>query len=453
MEAAHNLNLIDVDSLVEKFLQEHRSGIGTMHQMYFKTVNQVSLHALTELLKNELRTGCVTFVNKNPVMEELPAYLFYITNAFCRKLAAPEVKKKSEYICPGCLFLGMATLVSFDKTFQCEECHDQLKSVTDPKQVAFYETFAVHNKQGYRCPDCNRFLPHPLENTPVISCPYFDCCFVGEFINLNKMHHTTSQTNPEKLVLDVTNDGHRFFKDSIVSQEMDAVSRLEIKEGLQSKVQLIREVIDSQISHVSYSGSDFTIKHKQFVYQAFGILLQQYPEEMVGYLLNGTRSGGFQHKVFQEYIKLLESAFPFFIKKGRKRYRVDSLLSEYLCVFDGISVFTSVVSDKLDIKNGTTEFYIGGRKASYTQPYYIGKLLNIIHAETKESLLPSVKEYSFSRIKLHGVKPGIPVVVTHLRIPPHYQMGGMVYVNRVRKKIVERAQSLLKRGDNENEKF
>lgn len=449
MESAQALNLVDVDSIVEDFLHKHRSGIASIHQGYFKTNNQISFNALIELLKNELRTGCVTFINKDSSLEDLQSYLFYIVNAFCRKLSSPESKKKSEYICPGCLFLGMATQVSFDKTFQCDECRGQLKFAIDPKQIVFYKTFAVHNKQGYRCPDCNRFIPHPLENTFTVSCPYFDCCFVGEYKDLRKMHHTTSQTNPEKLVLDVTNDGHRFFKDSIVSKDNNAHVTLEIKEELQNKVKLIREVISGQISHVAYSGSDFTIKHKQFVYEAFDILLQQYPEEMSGYLLNGTRSGGFQHKVFQEYIRLLEESFPFFIKKGNKRYRIDNLLNEHLCIFDGISVFDSIVSDKLDIKNATTEFYIGGRKATYTDPYYIGKLLNVIQMDTKEPIMYLVKEYSFSRIKLHDVKAGTPVVVTHLRIPPHYQMGGMVYVNRVRKKIVDRAQALLKRDNNE----
>lgn len=445
MEPARALNLIDVDSMVEEFLSTHEPSLSTMHQMYFKTGNKLSLHALIELLKNELRTGVVAFINKDSPMEELEPYLFYIVNAYCRKLSSPDSKKKSEYICPGCLFLGMATLVNFDKTFQCEECHAQLKAATDPKQIFFYRAFAVHNKRGYHCQDCNRFIPHPLDNVSTVSCPYFDCTFVGEYKDLHPMHHTTSQTNPERLVLDVTQDGHRYFKDSIVSTEVSALSALEMKEDLQYKVDVIKDVIDSQISHVAYSGSDFTIKHKQFVYQSFAILLQRQPEEMVGYLLDGTRSGGFQHKVFQEYIKLLEESLPFLIKKGNKRHRVDNLLSEHLCIFSGISVFSGVVGDNLSIKNGTIEYYIGGRKASYTEPYYIGKLLNVLHTETKEPLLHLVKEYSFSKIKFKDIPSGTPVTVTHLRIPPHYQMGGMVYVNRVRKKIVERAQALLER--------
>jgi hypothetical protein len=363
----------------------------------------------------------------------------------------PQVKKKTQYICPGCFFLGTATLVTLEKNiFRCEECKYQLNLAKDPEQVSFYRTFAVHSKVGYRCPYCKRFIPHPLDNANTVSCPYFDCTFFGEFKELNKMRHTTSQkmrhttsqTNPEKLVLDVTNDGNCFCKDHIVADNVNVQTALEDKQGLQNKIKIINEVILSQISHVSYTGSDFTIKHKQLVYQAFANILQKQPQEMVRYLLDGSRSGGFQHKVFQEYIRLLEESLPFFIKKGKKRYRIDSLLNDHLPIFDGISIFRGKVTDKLDIRNGTTEFYIGSRKGSYVEPYYIGKLLNLIHSETKEPLLHLVKEYSFHRIKICDIEPGTPVIVTHLRIPPHYQMGGMVYVNRIRKKIVEQLQNL-----------
>lgn len=437
-------NLMEVDCMVEKFLSTYHSSISTIHQMYFQTNNQLALQALIELLKQELRTSCVAFLNKGSPMEELEPYLFYVVNIYCRKWSFSTHTKKSEHICPGCLFLGIPTLVYFDKVFQCEECRSQLKVATDPKQISFYQTFAIHNKRGYRCPDCNRFIPHPLQGD-TLSCPYFDCAFVGRYQHLAPMHHTTSQTNPEKLVLDITQDGHRYFKDSLVSNEISALEKLEMKEDLHYKVDIIEDIISSQISHVAYSGTDFTIKHKQFVYQAFSILLHRQPREMVGYLLENTRSGGFQHKVFQEYIRILEESFPFFIKKGNKKYRVDSLLNSHLCIFSGISVFNGAVTKSLTIKNGTTEYYIGGRKASYSQPYYIGKLLNCLHAETKESLFHLVREYSFSKIQVRDLSPGTPVIVTHLRIPPHYQMGGMVYVNRVRHKIVERAKEVLER--------
>jgi len=448
MEAIKINNLIEVDALVEDFLQQHAQGIATMHRIYFQTSNQVSLQALTAELTDELRTGCVTFLNKDEGLEGLNPYLFYIANAFCKKKAAPVVKKKTEYLCPGCLFLGKDNLINFNKQFHCEDCEAELKTTSDPKKVQFFRTFFKHNKNGYKCEDCERFIPHPIDGAPVLSCPYFDCCFVGSWTSLKRMHHPTSQSNPEKLILDISINSKQSIKDSLESEEIDALSKLEMEEDIQNKIKVIKEVIEFQSNNVPYSSSDFTVKHKSLCYQAFSILLDKHPAEMVGYLLNGTRSGGFQHKAFQEYIRLLESSFPFTCKKNNKMYKVESLLDDHLALFDGISVFNEIVNEKLQIKNGTTEFYIGGRKAAYTKPYYIGKLLSIFDKKTNTSLIDNVVEYSFSRIKLKNIAPGTAVVVTHLRVPPHYQMGGMVYVNRIRKKIVDRV-SLILNKDND----
>lgn len=445
------INLLDIDTLIQDFLEKHEQGIVTMHRLYFHSDDKLSIRALIEELTEELRTGCVTFFNKeDPQADELDPYLFYIVNAFCKKRANDNpVKKKSEYVCPGCLYLEKQHITTLmNKTFKCEECEEALKTSTDPKRIAFFRTFFRHNKGGYHCLDCDRFIPHPLDNSPVISCPYFDCCFVGSWANLRRMHHPTVNVgNAEILILDTSNEGSLSLKDQISSNDMSADDSLILKEELEGKIKLIKEVIDYQSNNVPYSSSDFTIKHKLLVYEAFSNLLTHQPTEMISYLLNQSRSGGFQHKVFQEYIRLLEASLPYHIKKNNKLHKVESLLDEHLCLFNGISSFEAIVGAKLDIKNGTHEVYIGGRKASYTKPYYIGKILAILDKKTKESLLHKMNEYSFSKIKMKDIDPGTEVIVTHLRVPPHYQMGGMVYVNRVRKKIVDRTSYLLSKDN------
>lgn len=433
-------NLIDVDVLVSQFLQERERGLATLHRVYFQNSSQLSLRAFKEEVKEELRTGCVCFLNNSSPIEELNDYLFYISNAYCKKLAKPTVKSKSEYICPGCVFFGKEySVLLSNKVLQCDECRSGINDV-DPTKAKFFRTFYQHNKAGYRCHDCQRFIPHPFDDATTVCCPYLDCFFAGNIDGLQKMRHPTSQSNPEKLILD-KQEGGLCLKDAIASTDMDVETQLEITEELQHKVQLLRNIIETQSNSVIYSGSGATTKHKQLVYQAMFNLLDAYPSEMSGYL-SGKCDGnmGFQHKIFQEYIRLLEEAMPFVITKNKNPYRIDSLLDDNLCLFDGISVFDGIVNDRLTIKNGTQEFYIGGRKASYSKPYYIGKLLNIVQKDTGVSLMSYVKEYSFSVIRMQDVPAGTPVVVTHLRVPPHYQMGGMVYVNRIRKKIVERVQ-------------
>jgi hypothetical protein len=438
------LNLMNVDSLVEEFLQEREHGINTLYRIHFKDGSQVGMRALKEELRDELRTGVVTFINNGSLLEELNDYLFYIVNAVYKKLAKPSIRHKTEYICPGCVFLGKEySVLIFNKVLYCDECESELKAhSSDPKKAYFFRTFYRHNKNGYRCSDCKRFIPHPIDNSSSISCPYFDCVFAGSIGDLDKMHHPSSKSNPEKLILD-SSDGFA-MKDNISSDGVDAYTQLELAEELQEKVDLIREIIETQSNNAAYSSADATVRHKQCVYQAFSNLLQRHPEEMAAYLLNNTDSHmGFQHKVFQEYISLLEKMLPFTILKNRKPIKIDSLLDKNLCLFEGISIFDSIVNEKLIIKNETKEFYIGGRKGRYAKPYYIGKLLGVMQRDTKTPLIQQVKDYSFSRIRMRDIKPGTLVTVTHLRVPPHYTMGGMSYVNRIRKKIVERAKAAI----------
>lgn len=449
-EDLSKISMMDVETLVTGFLREKQTGIVNLHRIYFKNNNnQVSYRALIEEMLDELKTGCVSFVNKNSSLEGLDSYLFYIVNSFCKSKSVPLVKKKIEYVCPGCLFLGKQNLIYYQRHFICDSCEDEYKNATDVKWKNFFEIFKKHNKKGIRCNDCNRFIPDPLLKTTTISCPYLDCCFVGDFDSLKKMNHPSSSTNPERLVLDLKKENGKSLGDIVSSDEPDPYSVLDAKQELNNKVKVISDVIENQVNTIHWNSSDFTVKHKVFVYQAFKKLLDRYPEEIVSYLLDGSRSGGFQHKAFQEYISILESNFPLPFKKGKTISRIESLLDDNLSLFDGISVFDAIVNENQQIKNGTKEFYIGGRKASYTEPYYIGKLLNIINSETKDPILHHVKEYSFSKIKLNNVAPGTPVTVTHLRIPPHYQMGGMVYVNRIRKKIVDKSLLILKKEKDE----
>jgi len=442
-------NLLDIDSLIKNFIKKNQQGIVTMQRIHLRDTNEISIRALIEELTEELKTGCVTFINKNDEMEGLDSYLFYIANAFYKKKAIPQIKKKTEYLCPGCLFLNKSNLITpLNNIFKCDECEYELKIANDPKIIAFYRTFFRHNKNGYHCSDCDRFIPHPIDESPIVSCPYYDCIFAGSWLSLKRMHHPTSQSNPESLTLDLSKGGSS-YKNLLISNEVSAHSKMEIEEELQNKVISLREIIESQKNTIPYSSSDSTIIHKNLAYQAFDNLIKNFPAEMVSYLLETSRSGGFQHKVFQEYIRLLEGSLPFSFKKNKQTYKVETLLDDNMNLFDGISSFEAIISDKLSIKNNTKEFYIGGRKASYTKPYYIGKLLSVSEKYTKKSLMDCVKEYSFSKIKMSGVPVGTEVIVTHLRVPPHYQMGGMVYINRVRKRIVDRARLLLNKGSDD----
>jgi hypothetical protein len=207
---------------------------------------------------------------------------------------------------------------------------------------------------------------------------------------------------------------------------------------MQQKIELLHHLIKQEEWRAIYCSYDFTIKHKLLVCQAFYNLSNKFPKEMIDYIMEDSRCGGFQHKIFQEYIRLLEEELPFQFQKRRKTCVVISLLDEQLKLFDGISTFDAVVSNKLEIKNNTKELYLFNRKGNFeTKICYIGKLLSIFDLSSNENIMDKVVEYTFNKIKMKDIDEGTYVRVTHLRIPPHYDMGGMSYVNRIRKNLVK----------------
>ena len=315
-----------------------------------------------------------------------------------------------EYICPACAYLGFKQIITGNKELYCTKCSHSFISETDSKKALLFKTFMAHDKKGFKCPSCKRFIPKGISNDVV--CPYFDCCYIGNTSLLNKMSHPTTNINAPKTLVSVIEDN---------------------KPNDQFKS--IKEIIENQKITASYNSHSSTIKHKQLIYDAYLNLMDKNPEEMSNYLLNGERFG-FQHKIFQEYIKLLEKSLPIFYVKRKEICVIDSLLDEKLNIFSGLSTFESIITDKLEIKNNTQEFYVGGRMATCSRPYYIGKLLDVMDVDNKASLMNNVKEYSFLRIKLENVQPGVRVCVRHLMIVPHYSSGAMSSINRIKQAIV-----------------
>ena len=329
-----------------------------------------------------------------------------------------------QYICPGCLYFGKYNIISFNYFFKCSKCYEKTHSSNDPKIINLCKMFSKHNKGGFKCNDCKRWLPKPFNNIKEIFCPYFDCCYVGDYTDLKKTHHPKLKANDP------------FFENEGIIHESENL--------IINNINIIKNIINDNISLLPYYKSDISIMYNTYILNSFKNLLDKYPDSMLNYLINDSRSGGFQHKIFQEYIKLLENNLPITIKKNNKLIKIDNLLDNNLNLFDGISNYDSFISHKFEIPNQTNEFYIGGRKAAYTKPYYIGKLLDVVDKFTGYSLINSVEEYSFSKIKMkNNFNTNINVKVTHLRIPPHYQMGGMAYINRARKKISDEAKLII----------
>ncbi len=215
-----------------------------------------------------------------------------------------------------------------------------------------------------------------------------------------------------------------------------------MKESSNHQAKLIQNLIDDEMRMVYYNGFDCTKMVRMAALQAFSSLLKKEESSFLSYLLNGSRKGGFQNKLFQEHIRLVEAALPYAFIKNGKKHIVSSLLSKDLDLFSGVSKFQGIVLPSGEVQNKTNEFYIGGRDARYAQPYYIGKLLSVSDIKGKD-LSSKVSSYGFSKIQLQGVSPGTIISVSHLRVPPHYGMGAMTWINRIKAKLSKLAKEQL----------
>lgn len=197
----------------------------------------------------------------------------------------------------------------------------------------------------------------------------------------------------------------------------------------------VRLMLENIIISNSFTSCNYTINQKNLMAQSFIKVLDASPEEMCNYLLRDVRGKSLQNKIFKNYVNLLEKSLPIYFNKGKNKYAISSINDPDLNLFADQESFYQVVNDKLKVKNNTSKIYIGGRKSSYVKPYYIGKLIDVIKIDTGISLLSQVEDYTFSYIKMKNTKPGTKVEVIHLPVPPHYQMGPMVYLNRIKKEI------------------
>ena len=197
----------------------------------------------------------------------------------------------------------------------------------------------------------------------------------------------------------------------------------------------INNIIDSELNAIAWDNK-YTVPCKTCALQSIKNILNRYPIDMSRYLIFNSRAGGFQNKLFHEFVKLMEDKLPFFIEKNKETHLINSIQDPILNIFCGKTTFEGVVYDNI-IKNNTKEIYIGGRKSYYIKPYYMGKILSI-KDEYNNDLIKKIKSYSFEKIITKQLNDNLKVEVTHLMTFPHYQMGALLYINRARKIIINK---------------
>lgn len=472
---APTINIEDLDTWVVPQLIAHYSN--KINLLAIKAYgeagrgNSVASFAFKERAKTEIRTAINTFLFKSEHWKtgrDVNSYLLTCLNRLADRILwdSNNVKKYNSPVCPGCKHIGSRSFLNQeDKYLKCETCFKETlrlpneilllrnkidKTKQDKINISLFESrlrihkaFSIHSKKGYHCLNCFRFLPESLNGEFGISCPFDDCDYFGSVNELKIMPHPVSMCQRVTVSLQSVkakfSDSKKELQDYFEADNVNPDVKMEIHETFEIEFEQLISVIDEQIKSVQRVNSSGTMVQKLLMYEAYQNMLKQYPEEMISYLVHRKQVSDFpiQSRIYQEYAKLMEETLPFTIKRNNKSYTVCSLLDPFLQLFDGKSEFEAEVNYNLSIPNKTVETYIGGLNFKDYGPCFIGMIIDIIDKNTNKSIKNNIKNYTFSQINMVDIEVGTPVIVKHFRIKSHYEIGSLVYLQRIRKKIVD----------------
>lgn len=390
---------------------------------------QLSEDAFLSELKMDLETAHNTFFSKERKSQDPESYLLGTVHNFVRK--KNQFGKVMRAICPACQFKGSIRPIMLTKGInRCNYCEIMKTEAIREEDKILHSAFAECSSKGYRCLRCTRYIPD--EKKDAIVCPYPGCRF-------ENIKGKLASANSPRLHLpwkSVSCDGTVDYPEII-----DTSNLLNDKLVEEAQV-MIRECIEDQIKTLHFKCFPSTYAVNLSMYEAFLQCLHDIPEDLVPYLCSIKRTADFPHlqgKIFNQFVTQIERKLPYVFSKGGKKIEVKSLLDENLTLFAGESSFVSEVLETARIPNRTQELYTKGPAAYHLKPYSIGKLLSI---KTIDGIDLSSKVVSHSRdeIVMREVKLGTKVEIRHLRMSPHPQMGGFVYLNRIKKHLSERIQ-------------
>lgn len=419
---------------------------------------ELALRSFQQQSEAEMKSALDTFLFKKEHWKDetrsLNAYLRVVLQRLSNRIHwdnSTSIKTR-KLICPLCKSKNNSKnfLTQENGKLRCDwctKCAEDLSDKVNDDALLMQEyqsriIFSLHSKNGLRCPGCMLFIPISAVHDGFVTCPYNNCDEFGEVDSFLKMAHPASITARKNASLDSSIDESNYDLLSVIkdtSLDTDAEILIETKSDLDYKIQLIKEVIAAQKDTIRRNNNKGTIVQKSLMYEAMLQMTNDYPEDMVRYLCHRKHSSSepLQAKIFQKYVQLLENYLPFTMEKGKKKIDIVSLTAPELSLFTGVSKYDSMVDSDGCIPNETKEEYIGGRKYKNHGPCFIGKLINVSNKATKESLMPYVSEYTFSKIITKGIEPGTSVEVTHFRIPSHYEIKGMVFLQRIRRLLVD----------------
>lgn len=452
--------------VIPELMKYYQTRISTYSQRaYGSSGGTVAKNAFRASAEETLFNGLTTFLFKSQhwrTGRDINTYLLT-----CVKRLADQIywdqssaKRANILICPACRELGSKIfLVSESKLWRCATCTTEVNRLNEDirkgtnltalrARMQLHKAFVLHSRRGYRCgePSCNRFIPETLNGKFGIQCPYPDCDFFGSLEDLKSMSHPSALTHRQMVSLSTPltlqkgrGSNEMCLQDMFESDDIAPDEALVVKQVFSREYSTLLSIIDQQIAGVKRISGNTTKLHKILMYEAFKIMCQKNPEEMVSYLVHLKQSAEapIQSRIFQEYVGLIENSLPFTLEKHGEPIEIISISDPYLGLFIGRSIFDATVKENGIIPNNTVETYTGSRKFKMFGPCFIGKLINVTDKTSGNSVLDKIKSYNFVQIE-SSLTPGTQVEVTHYRIPSHYEMGSLVYLQRIRRHLVDK---------------
>lgn len=460
----------DIDSwLVKDLLKFYESKIVFFaHKAYrSRELPPVAILAFKESVSIELKNALKTFLLKKKYWlngRNINPYLLKTISFVSKKVNYDNILSKVNLpICPACKSKGKREfLIQEDKSYRyqlwrCQYCTEELERLTfeiqnetdNQKllnlqlQKRLRSAFSLHSRKGFKCLDCSRFIPLSLNTEFGISCPYNDCGYIGQIEELTQTSHPVRVSSRKYISLNQNAfkfaDGNITLQDRLKNESVTE-AQININENYITEYEVLLQVIEEQIQQIKRINSQSTIIQKLLMYEAYKNMISLYTEEMVSYLVHRKQHTDFpiQSRIFQEYVKLIINYLPFTIKKKGEDIDILSLIDPNLSLFLGESRFDSYVDNNNSIPNKTKETYIGGRKNKNYGSCFIGWLIDVIDLKTNNSILDKVVRYGFVNIIMdNSIEKKLPVQVVHYRIPSHYEMDSLVYLQKIRRQIVD----------------
>lgn len=457
---SNNFNSISESDLswIKPEIHKKYSGLISNLSVAAKQFDPLAKSAFEENAKLQLNQALEVFLFKKKHWQRDVNLNLYLFKVLFNLKSKTLLDNSNDYwinkpICPLCKFQGKKEFVSYNNgIYSCLRCTSMVEfysikcesddSLDNSYLQSLHKIFSSHSKKGVRCPDCRKWIPDSAFTTGIMPCIY-NCGFIGNKEEYSPGIHPVALTKRSITSLDAKNEETDFsIADKTSGTILTSEDELCFSASLEEDMQVVKNVLLSQQKGLVNTTTSATLLQKQMMYQAFLNILEKMPYEMTAYLAHqkNVSKTPLQCQIFQEYADLIIDCLPFDIIKGKNKYEIIDPCDPKLSLFLGISNYIAKVGNDGIIPNLTNETYIGGKNLKDYGPCFLGKLISIKSNDIDYT--ENVEYYTFNEIKTNLIA-GQEVEVKHFRIPSHYEMHSLVFLQRIRRAVVDKVYFLL----------